>query len=208
MKAKCAAFLIVMLSLGATRAGAAPITYAVSEFDRFGNISITAIGGSITTDGTLGAIGPANIIDWNLIGTVIDNTPSVLAFAFDLVPSNSSVSNAVNLTATANALTLGMGSGIIIPNGDLYFVSDASPIPTQTLEFTVSTDFVDTTEFLLCSGVDCDHGFGDGLTIADGKVIAAAPVVTPLPAALPLFATGLGVLGLLGWRRKRKAQAV
>jgi hypothetical protein len=26
-------------------------------------------------------------------------------------------------------------------------------------------------------------------------------------AALPLFATGLGTLGLLGWRRKRKAQA-
>jgi hypothetical protein len=30
---------------------------------------------------------------------------------------------------------------------------------------------------------------------------------TPLPAALPLFATGLGGLGLLGRRRKRKAQA-
>ena len=29
--------------------------------------------------------------------------------------------------------------------------------------------------------------------------------ITPLPAALPLLATGLGVLGLLGWRRKRKA---
>jgi hypothetical protein len=28
--------------------------------------------------------------------------------------------------------------------------------------------------------------------------------VVPLPAALPLFATGLGALGLLGWRRKRK----
>ena len=28
---------------------------------------------------------------------------------------------------------------------------------------------------------------------------------TPLPAALPLFATGLGALGLLGWRRKKKA---
>ena len=27
---------------------------------------------------------------------------------------------------------------------------------------------------------------------------------TPIPAALPLFATGLGVLGLLGWHRKRK----
>ena len=31
---------------------------------------------------------------------------------------------------------------------------------------------------------------------------------TPLPAALPLFATGLGALGLLGWRRKRKAAAL
>jgi hypothetical protein len=30
---------------------------------------------------------------------------------------------------------------------------------------------------------------------------------TPLPAALPLFASGLGALGLLGWRRKRKAAA-
>ena len=30
---------------------------------------------------------------------------------------------------------------------------------------------------------------------------------TPLPAALPLFAAGLGGLGLLGWRRKRRAQA-
>ena len=34
-----------------------------------------------------------------------------------------------------------------------------------------------------------------------------APV--PLPAALPLFGTGLGILGFLGWRRRRKmAQAV
>jgi len=31
--------------------------------------------------------------------------------------------------------------------------------------------------------------------------------VVPLPAALPLFAGGLGALGLLGWRRKRKAAA-
>jgi hypothetical protein len=32
-----------------------------------------------------------------------------------------------------------------------------------------------------------------------------AGTATPLPAALPLFATGLGGLGLLGWRKKRKA---
>jgi hypothetical protein len=32
-----------------------------------------------------------------------------------------------------------------------------------------------------------------------------ASVVTPLPAALPLFASGIGVMGLLRWRNKRKA---
>ena len=41
---------------------------------------------------------------------------------------------------------------------------------------------------------------------SDGTYIIGT--ATPLPAALPLFATGLGALGLLGWRRKRKAQAV
>ena len=40
-----------------------------------------------------------------------------------------------------------------------------------------------------------------------GAQYVAPPLVTPLPAALPLFATGLGALGLLGWRRKRKAVA-
>jgi PEP-CTERM motif len=36
---------------------------------------------------------------------------------------------------------------------------------------------------------------------------ARAASAVPLPASLPLFASGLGVIGLLGWRRKRKAQA-
>ena len=37
------------------------------------------------------------------------------------------------------------------------------------------------------------------------KGIAVAPPAFPLPAALPLFATALAGMGLLGWRRKRKA---
>jgi PEP-CTERM motif len=40
-----------------------------------------------------------------------------------------------------------------------------------------------------------------------GSVTYDYTPATPLPATLPLFATGLGGLGLLGWRRKRKAQA-
>ncbi len=36
-----------------------------------------------------------------------------------------------------------------------------------------------------------------------GDITAAS--ATPLPAALPLFAGGLGALGMLGWRRKKKS---
>ncbi len=48
----------------------------------------------------------------------------------------------------------------------------------------------------------------NGSTDADQSftIDIVAPTTTPLPATLPLFASGLGALGLLGWRRKRKAQ--
>ena len=45
--------------------------------------------------------------------------------------------------------------------------------------------------------------FSTGTDVGTWDVTIQA--ATPLPAALPLFATGLGALGLLGWRRKRRA---
>jgi hypothetical protein len=46
-------------------------------------------------------------------------------------------------------------------------------------------------------------GLSNGAVQAESDFITFTP--TPLPATLPLFATGLGALGLLGWRRKREA---
>ena len=40
---------------------------------------------------------------------------------------------------------------------------------------------------------------------ASGISVTGVNNATPLPAALPLFAGGLGVMGLLARRRKRKA---
>jgi hypothetical protein len=40
------------------------------------------------------------------------------------------------------------------------------------------------------------------------RIVVEGVTATPLPAALPLLATGLGALGLLGWRKKRKPAAL
>ena len=53
--------------------------------------------------------------------------------------------------------------------------------------------------------------FGIGSNDPSGNVvleeITAVVSAVPLPPALPLFASGLAGLGLLGWRRKKKAAA-
>jgi hypothetical protein len=66
-----------------------------------------------------------------------------------------------------------------------------------------ATTFLDPYFFLDQNLVDL------GYSIITSPGIGNSPAsATPLPAALPLFATGLGSLGLLGWRRKKKAKAL
>ena len=59
----------------------------------------------------------------------------------------------------------------------------------------MNPDGSNTLDIYLVDGADWD---------VQTKIAAAVVDPTPLPAALPLFATGLGGLGLFGWRRKRK----
>jgi hypothetical protein len=59
-------------------------------------------------------------------------------------------------------------------------------------------------------------GTSNTITLAENFPVGPVPsyvglddvsvTATPLPAALPLFATGLGALGLHGWRRRRKTR--
>ena len=64
-------------------------------------------------------------------------------------------------------------------------------------------------EAALIAGIEGDDTYFNIHTVNNpGGEIRGQLEPTPLPATLPLLATGLGGLGLLGWRRKRKVQAV
>jgi hypothetical protein len=94
----------------------------------------------------------------------------------------------------------------------------SSPVTTPadgTLSFNNDGSFTYTPD-LNFSGTDTFlyHDIGIILSIsaqltnlATVSIVVTPVTTTPLPAALPLFATGLGVMGLLGWRRKRKGAA-
>ena len=69
-------------------------------------------------------------------------------------------------------------------------------------------------DFIAGGGSSTTIGFVNGDPIGDNSngldnvvLTDLSSTVVPLPGALPLFATGLAGLGLLGWRRKKRAIA-
>jgi hypothetical protein len=82
-----------------------------------------------------------------------------------------------------------------------------APTVTFTLTALNGFDWTNVASVLMATtGYGAAYGQGfDAVTAAQYAGFISA---TPLPATLPLFASGFGALGLLGWRRKRKAQAL
>ena len=96
--------------------------------------------------------------------------------------------NPIDLSRTGDgtALNFNFSSGTLTPGKSTAFLE----IETNAINFGPGT----------VSAIDGSSFTGPGFS-------PLTPVTTPLPAALPLFAGGLGALGVLGWRRKRKAAA-
>jgi hypothetical protein len=205
MKTKLLGLIACAALFGMSQAEASTV-YDVSFSFSENNVTVN---GTITTNAT-GTLGPSNITAWSL--TVNFSSPPI---PVTLTPANSTLMlTGSDLTATSSALSFNFAG---TDSGVLEFASsggvgefDALPNGNVIYE---------------AGGYSCD-GFGgpqdfcaqewaapeDG-TVATAEetgtvVIGTAAVsTTPLPAALPLFATGLGVMGLFGWRRKRQTAA-
>jgi hypothetical protein len=69
-----------------------------------------------------------------------------------------------------------------------------------------SQDFIATSDLTILTIIDTQGAFNAGIYLDDVDVEPVVAGETPLPGALPLFASGLGVIGLIA-RRKRKQAA-
>lgn len=77
------------------------------------------------------------------------------------------------------------------------------PAPWQSF----SQDFTATSDLTPLTFIDTQGAFNAGIYLDD---VSVGPLIgtTPILGALPLFASGAGVLGFFGWRRKKKAAAL
>src|SRR6185312_10499704 len=96
-----------------------------------------------------------------------------------------------------------VGLAILVNGSTVFTASYAGSLPHQpTIPFSIDNLF-------LMQGITLDFVI-DSLGEQDFDVVglqAQISTTTPLPAALPLFLTGLGALGLIGCRWKRKHAA-
>jgi hypothetical protein len=172
------------------------------------NLQIGSTGtatGDIVTDGTVGNIGAANIIDWNLI--LNDGVSGAVNLLGPSSGNNSFVAlNGLAVSATASALLFDFSSPSAA-DAYLYFESNGLPVTFLCFGGGGAGGYSGNCASAQPGNVEAieDQGGSIQSTLLSGTQPIAT---TPLPAALPLFATGLGALGLLGWRRKRKAAAL
>ena len=166
--------------------------------------------------------------------TVADSTINFSTGGSMTLSCNGMTSCTPNVNASPNVQFLGLTNvptngppevrGTILVSLDLAGLSTASLALSESvnLQTSASGTVADQSNIfhfndpLTLTYFDQSGNIVPNLVLYDSSLNAVLPLSgqdfsggseTPLPATLPLFATGIGGLALLGWRRKRKARA-
>lgn len=188
MKTKLLGLVAFMSLLDFSPASANTIyTYTGNDF------TITT-GAYTTSDQVTGTIDLATALGDNFGPSFI----SPVSFSF-----SDGVQTLTNLTAGLDANFLGFSTDA---SGNIVTWIVLMNEPFSLLNYEIYTEKPNPTDAFSSDG-------GYYATTNEGYVLGnpsmwTAMSQTPIPAALPLFASGLGAIGLLGWRRKRKAAAL
>jgi hypothetical protein len=156
------------------------------------NSASTAETVTITTDETgfnVPTVAPLNLTNSTTNGEVI----GTLSYTF------------MGCVGPGNSLTA-CGVGALHPTALTASNLTAANSPISNSDTLLITSSL-TGPFSLSQTLTLTLGAGALVHLENNTTLAPAPLAnTPLPTTLPLFASGLGALGLLGWRRKRKAR--
>jgi hypothetical protein len=185
-------------------AGVAPAAAATVVYDWTLSVpsNVTAGGFAFTGSGTL---------------TVTTGVGSDTITAITGSVTNGNVTD--QILALAPKGTLNSNDNLLFPIGSTFtgppettsstpYVS-VSDLDTHGIAFTIAAGTIDVFGFNVPNASPPNPNNNNYGELSPGSfgVGQFAVTATPLPAALPLFAGGLAAIGLLGRRRKRKAQA-
>jgi hypothetical protein len=188
--------LVAVLGVSANPAAAASINYDL-DIDN----GTSSIIGTITTDGTIGALAQSDLTDWSLGVKFGASSVSLLG---PLSGNNSTLKLFTPLSATATFLSEDFSK---FGNQSIFIIENADGSGFSAYAF--GSDGPNGLSIYLPGVTDPSEGGFEGepeiFEYGLAEIGSVPPAATPLPAALPLFATGLGALGLLALCRKRKS---
>jgi hypothetical protein len=166
-----------------------------SDDPSFGSVALEfSAGGDSLVTGVKALIGAAGSVQIGLM-TNSAGVPSGTFIGGDVVDVVLSGAHPVNLNSLNWSIT---------PGGTYWLVAVADPNTSAEWQY----GGVQSSSWAYAYGTDSISWVPDASGPPDA-IVTGGVATTPLPAALPLFASGIGALGLFGWRRRRrKAPAI
>jgi hypothetical protein len=214
-----AAYYFRQILIGAACACSLSLGSSVAQANIIYNIALPPTGdlsasGTLTTDGSLGLLTLANVVDWDI--TVFSAS---LSYGFNFLsrphgpppagppgPPYNSTLRLDSAIATDTTLFLPYPSvfdleSVLVCGQRCGQVVVTPAPPGGNVEY-----FRTCTAAQVCDVVEIGLPLS-GVQLANGGVEVAPPSAVPSPASLPLFAAGLGVTAWMARRKKRKAAA-
>ena len=217
MKAKLFGLMVIAAWLSVSPAKATTYYYDYNVDFPIGNVGgpTGTIAGSIQTNCDTCDLTSSNVTSWSLQasdGSSINSSVSTSGIIFEFTILQATPTGIFTLDHVGNFQFCADTSSCAPPLGGLLFINGLGPDGSPTLAHVfwsegTSVIYENAQEgggwpvyevAKLADTLVCPVNANGCLTI---------PAPTPLPPALPLFATGLGALGLFGWRRRRKSAA-